>query len=330
MHSVKAGLTMPVVREAFTDFRLTNDPGDTCPESGHPLKLRMGEAGSLHRLQRLSGVHLDRRHPRDRGGPRGPHRSRGADLRRVRQPDAAAHGQERLELPRLHRLPEVPQRHLGQVSRRQGRSELGRAHRREVPGVRPRPGEAPRPLTAEYVSCSNCPNCRYKPPKPVTLTGVTCPECHQGQILERKGRFGPFYGCSRYPECTKNSARGRCRSRARSAAPPTCSCASARAAACCLRGRGLRLRRFGRRPRAELPLRHRGHRGSPPGRARVAATMKVAAKKTPRRRKKAGGGGGARRRAKAAREAAEPRPKPKPRAKAAAKKRAAASRGGRS
>jgi ssDNA-binding Zn-finger/Zn-ribbon topoisomerase 1 len=56
----------------------------------------------------------------------------------------------------------------------------------------------------EYVSCSNYPNCRYKPPKPVTLTGVTCPECHQGQILERKGRFGPFYGCSRYPECTKN------------------------------------------------------------------------------------------------------------------------------
>jgi DNA topoisomerase-1 len=56
----------------------------------------------------------------------------------------------------------------------------------------------------EYVSCSNYPNCRYKPPKPVTLTGVTCPECQKGQILERKGRFGPFYGCSRYPECTRN------------------------------------------------------------------------------------------------------------------------------
>ena len=45
MHSVKAGLADAVVREAFTDFRLTNDPGDTCPESGHPLKLRMGKAG---------------------------------------------------------------------------------------------------------------------------------------------------------------------------------------------------------------------------------------------------------------------------------------------
>jgi DNA topoisomerase-1 len=56
----------------------------------------------------------------------------------------------------------------------------------------------------EYVSCSNYPECRYKPPKPVTLTGVVCPECGKGQILERRGRFGPFYGCSRYPECTRN------------------------------------------------------------------------------------------------------------------------------
>src|SRR5512144_1611237 len=45
MHSVKAGLAMPVVREAFSDFRLASDPGDHCPESGHPLKLRMGKAG---------------------------------------------------------------------------------------------------------------------------------------------------------------------------------------------------------------------------------------------------------------------------------------------
>jgi DNA topoisomerase-1 len=56
----------------------------------------------------------------------------------------------------------------------------------------------------EYISCSGYPECRYKPPKPVTLTGVRCPECDQGETLERKGRFGPFYGCSRYPECTRN------------------------------------------------------------------------------------------------------------------------------
>jgi DNA topoisomerase-1 len=56
----------------------------------------------------------------------------------------------------------------------------------------------------DYVSCANYPECRYKPPKPVALTGVTCPECNRGQILERRGRFGPFYGCSRYPECKRN------------------------------------------------------------------------------------------------------------------------------
>jgi DNA topoisomerase-1 len=32
--------------------------------------------------------------------------------------------------------------------------------------------------------------------------GETCPECGQGALVEKRGRFGPFVGCSRYPECT--------------------------------------------------------------------------------------------------------------------------------
>ncbi len=32
--------------------------------------------------------------------------------------------------------------------------------------------------------------------------GETCPECGQGALAEKRGRFGPFVGCSRYPECT--------------------------------------------------------------------------------------------------------------------------------
>ncbi|HXQ96405.1 MAG TPA: type I DNA topoisomerase, partial [Candidatus Acidoferrales bacterium] len=32
--------------------------------------------------------------------------------------------------------------------------------------------------------------------------GETCPECGQGTLVEKRGRFGPFAGCSRYPECT--------------------------------------------------------------------------------------------------------------------------------
>ena len=51
-----------------------------------------------------------------------------------------------------------------------------------------------------YVSCSNYPACRYKPPKPVRDTGVACPK-DGGVIAERRGRFRPFYGCVNYPNC---------------------------------------------------------------------------------------------------------------------------------
>ncbi len=51
----------------------------------------------------------------------------------------------------------------------------------------------------EFVACSNYPTCKYVKHK---TTGVTCPECGQGEIIERRSRRGrTFYGCSRYPEC---------------------------------------------------------------------------------------------------------------------------------
>ncbi len=51
-----------------------------------------------------------------------------------------------------------------------------------------------------YVSCSNYPACKYKPPKPIKDTGVRCPK-DGGIIAERRGRFRPFYGCVNYPSC---------------------------------------------------------------------------------------------------------------------------------
>ncbi len=51
-----------------------------------------------------------------------------------------------------------------------------------------------------YVSCSNYPACKYKPPKPIKDTGVRCPK-DGGVIAERRGRFRPFYGCVNYPNC---------------------------------------------------------------------------------------------------------------------------------
>jgi DNA topoisomerase I len=51
-----------------------------------------------------------------------------------------------------------------------------------------------------YVSCSRRPDCKFT--KPFTL-GITCPECGQGDIAERRTKRGKiFYGCTRYPECT--------------------------------------------------------------------------------------------------------------------------------
>jgi DNA topoisomerase-1 len=37
-------------------------------------------------------------------------------------------------------------------------------------------------------------------------TGEECPECHQGQLILKASRFGPFKGCSRYPDCRYRQA----------------------------------------------------------------------------------------------------------------------------
>lgn len=36
---------------------------------------------------------------------------------------------------------------------------------------------------------------------PVESTGEKCPDCKEGEIVIRTGRFGKFYSCSTYPEC---------------------------------------------------------------------------------------------------------------------------------
>ncbi|SCZ64523.1 type I DNA topoisomerase [Thiohalomonas denitrificans] len=56
----------------------------------------------------------------------------------------------------------------------------------------------------KFIGCSSYPKCRYIEPleKPAD-TGVECPECHKGSLLERRSRSGKtFYSCSRYPDCS--------------------------------------------------------------------------------------------------------------------------------
>jgi DNA topoisomerase-1 len=51
----------------------------------------------------------------------------------------------------------------------------------------------------EFVACSNYPTCKYVKQKTV---GVKCPNCTEGDIIERRSKRGKtFYGCNRYPAC---------------------------------------------------------------------------------------------------------------------------------
>ena len=53
----------------------------------------------------------------------------------------------------------------------------------------------------KFYACSRFPKCRNTKAI-VKDTGVTCPKCHQGTVIERKSKKNRvFYGCSRYPDC---------------------------------------------------------------------------------------------------------------------------------
>ena len=53
----------------------------------------------------------------------------------------------------------------------------------------------------KFYACANFPDCRHTEAI-VKEIGVTCPKCHEGQVVERKSKKNRiFYGCSRYPDC---------------------------------------------------------------------------------------------------------------------------------
>ena len=55
----------------------------------------------------------------------------------------------------------------------------------------------------KYLACSGYPACKNIQPlvKP-RGTGVVCPECKEGELTEKKSRYGKmFYSCNRYPQC---------------------------------------------------------------------------------------------------------------------------------
>ncbi len=57
----------------------------------------------------------------------------------------------------------------------------------------------------KFLACSGFPECKNAKPlskEPPKSTGVKCPECTEGEIVERRTRKKRlFFGCSRYPDC---------------------------------------------------------------------------------------------------------------------------------
>ncbi len=54
----------------------------------------------------------------------------------------------------------------------------------------------------KFIGCSGFPDCKYIR-STVLPTGVVCPDCGKGELIERRTRKGNrlFWGCNRYPDC---------------------------------------------------------------------------------------------------------------------------------
>jgi DNA topoisomerase-1 len=55
----------------------------------------------------------------------------------------------------------------------------------------------------KFIGCSAYPDCKHIEPleKPKDL-GIQCPECKEGEMQQKKSRYGKiFYSCNRYPDC---------------------------------------------------------------------------------------------------------------------------------
>jgi DNA topoisomerase-1 len=56
----------------------------------------------------------------------------------------------------------------------------------------------------EFTACSGYPECKYVKQN---FIGVKCPECKEGELVEKRARKGnTFYGCGNYPKCKFTSA----------------------------------------------------------------------------------------------------------------------------
>ena len=112
---------------------------------------------------------------------------------------------------------------------------------------------------------------------PARDTGEVCPQCGEGSLVIREGKFGEFTGCSRYPECDYIKDRKSRRRADRRDVPAMRQAAGAQA------GQARTLRRLLRLP--DVPL-HQGRRAR--GRRRRHGRSPRGAGRLPRLRQAAG------------------------------------------
>lgn len=51
-----------------------------------------------------------------------------------------------------------------------------------------------------FLGCTGYPECKGIK-KILKTTGVACPQCNEGELVEKRSKRGVFYSCSKYPEC---------------------------------------------------------------------------------------------------------------------------------
>ncbi len=55
-----------------------------------------------------------------------------------------------------------------------------------------------------YIGCSGFPECDYvaREERDAPVDNITCPQCHEGELVARSNRFGKtFFACTAYPKC---------------------------------------------------------------------------------------------------------------------------------
>ena len=93
---------------------------------------------------------------------------------------------------------------LAEAEVRVGRIEVARPEPQKIGELCPESGHElvlRESRFGPFIACSGFPKCRYTRPV-VVSTGVECPQCGQGELVEKRSRKGKvFYSCSRYPDC---------------------------------------------------------------------------------------------------------------------------------